>query len=58
MKCARTGAFRGAWGDWSPHKKHAGAWGDWSPHKKHVGAWGDWSPHTTQEASRIGPEGR
>ena len=22
MKCARMGAFRGAWGDWSPHKKN------------------------------------
>ena len=32
MKCARMGAFRGAWGDWSPHKKSKGVWGAWSPH--------------------------
>ena len=28
-------AIRGAWGDWSPHKKNA--WGDWFPHKKLLG---------------------
>ena len=33
MKCARMGAFRGAWGDFVPPQKKD-AWGDWSPHKK------------------------
>ncbi len=36
MKCARMGAFRGAWGDQSPHKKTA--WEEKSPHKKEKGA--------------------
>ena len=34
MKCAHKGAFRGAWGDWSPHKKKPGVGGLVPPQKK------------------------
>ena len=40
MKCAQMGAFRGAWGDWSPHKKTKGRGGTGPPTKKQRGVGG------------------